>query len=219
LKTHNNFARVKASQEIITLHCKDENVLHATCSIHSLPLLCKKALDGINVKEIINTCNFTIEELVLPYVSLSKGGVLIQGDTQVTIDSKTVKELPPYVVYSPDDVTVIFDNEETILSPTATITELAFVTSLITPEDVALLRKKVFWHDKWMNIEEDDIANYAVTLLNMLCIPLAFLGLHWTLRRRKALHYYGKHTPVKNKKEIYKLNKNLLTKPKTFNNI
>jgi hypothetical protein len=213
LKTHNNFARVKASQEIITLHCKDDKVLHATCSIHTLPPLCKKALDGINVKEIIKVCNFTIDELVLPYLSISHGGILIQGDTQTTIDSKAIKESTPYIVYSPDDVTVVNDNEETILSPTANIVELAIVTSLVTQEDVTLLRNKIYWHDKWMNLSEDDIVNHVITLINILIIPLALLLLNCLANNKKALIKRNKHSPLRNKKEIYRLNKNLLSKP------
>ena len=115
------FARTKSSQEIVSLHCKDTRALHAICSTYSIPLPCKKLLDGTEIEQIIQNCNFTIDPQFPPFEYIYKGGILIQGDTFSNVKGNKVNNKPPYALYSPTEVTVTFDNEMIVVQPTEDI--------------------------------------------------------------------------------------------------
>jgi hypothetical protein len=206
------FGRTVDSRELKYLDCTDEHSGdYAVCIERIVPEHCKSALSAENVQNVIKYCNFTKE--VAPIgITLPHGGVLVQGQG-VTIKNGeySIKQVPPIVIYSPDTLTLNYDEEDYVFPPAIQINKLLVIESKLTKSDIEKLVEAYEWENFWENIETDDYIRYALVLLQLIIFPMALFGCYVTLTQRRFIRTLVQN-PKHKRKENFKNNQQILRK-------
>jgi hypothetical protein len=204
------FGRTIDSRELKYLDCSDEHSGdYAVCVERDVPDHCKSALSADNIANVIRYCNFT-KEIAPIGLTLPHGGVLVQGEG-VTIKNgeNSLKQVPPIVIYSPDTVTLNFDEEDYVFPPAIQINKLVVIESRLTTAEIEKLLGEYEWQNFWEHVETDDYIRYALVLLQIIIFPMALFGCYVTLSQRKLIRKIIQ-TPKHRRKENFKNNQQIL---------
>jgi hypothetical protein len=107
-----------AEMEILEYaHCQNMQSAHPTCLTKDIESSCKQALTANLVGDIIKHCNFSEVSNPIAFVQVAEGRVLIQRANAVASGQTVLSTSPPFIVYSPEVLTITRNGEETVLTP------------------------------------------------------------------------------------------------------
>lgn len=198
------WVRTTDVNELVILQCIDDYLDFPVCTEKPIHSFCKRNLDAEDISGIISSCNFTKEE-IKPGTVLPHGGLLVQGeDLEMKNGAEKLVKSPPFVIYSPDIVTIRKDGEDFTYLPPIIVEKLVIVESKLTPLDVEKLVNQYKWENFADTIDYEFYIDVALILLQVAVIPIAIVGLYYAVKQKKMLK------KVRNKgMERYKTRENL----------
>ena len=210
---NDGFARTGDVREIKYLECEDkQGGDHSICKENNIPEPCKGMLGKQDVKGIVDYCNFTMNippvAIILPH-----GGILIQGDELIISNGgNSVSQKPPFAMYSPDTITIKYDEEDYVYPPAIKVDELMIIESKLTIDEIEYLKKTYHWNKVLESMDYESIIDYTLILLQVVFIPLAIGSCYFAVSQRKLLNKAITQGNKGRGKENFKQNQYLLRK-------
>jgi hypothetical protein len=200
------FLKNLETETLTYANCREQHSPHPTCLTHDIEPKCKQALVADKVAEAIEHCNFGKADDPLSYVQVTEGGVLIQRANSVSSGQTAVTAEPPYIIYSPDPLTVTEDGEETVIIPAKAIESLTTVESSLTEGDIDAL---IWAHEGENYIDSlgtEDYVNIALALIQLILVPATIFWLWRMKQQRNVLGSLVTAVHGPDKRTIYKKN-------------
>ena len=114
--------------------------------------------------------------------------------------------MPPYIVYSPETLTITQDGDETVLIPALKIESLTIIESLLTEDDIESLE----WTHKGEgfieSLDAEDYVNLALALIQMVLIPATVVWIYRMARQKRLVKGLVDAVHGPDKRTIYKRN-------------
>jgi hypothetical protein len=200
------FLKNLETETLTYANCREQQSPHPTCLTHDIEPKCKQALVAEKVAEAIEHCNFGKVDDPLSYVQVTEGGVLIQRANSVSSGQTAVTAEPPYIIYSPDPLTITEDGEETVIIPAKAIESLTTVESSLTEGDIDAL---IWAHEGESYIDSlgtEDYVNIALALIQLVLVPATIFWLWRMKQQRNVLGSLVTAVHGPDKRTIYKRN-------------
>ena len=187
-------------------HCQDMQSAHPTCLTKDIENSCKQALSANLVGDIIKHCNFAEINDPIAFVQVTEGGVLIQRANAVASGQTVLSTSPPFIVYSPEVLTITRNGEETVLIPAVKIETLTIVESSLTEADLDNLE----WTHKGESfidgLDNEDYINLVLALIQLVLVPATIVWMCKMGKQKKMLKGLMSTVHGPDKKTIYKKN-------------
>ena len=151
--------------------CKDSVSAHPTCLTKELEAPCKLALAARAVSDTIAHCYFSENTQPDGFKQVMEGGVLIQQADSVSSGQTILSNVPPYIVYSPEILTIAREGEEAVLIPAIAVESLVIVTSSLTEKDIAELEWTHSGESFIESLDAEDYMNLVLALIQLILIP------------------------------------------------
>ena len=159
------------------------------CTLTEVDNPCTQALIRLNIEECLWKCTFTADKEQIHSMRVQDDGVYI-GDTKFAISegNKVIYSVPPLIVYSNSLITLTDPKGEEVKYPALIpFTEQKIVQSMLTSVQQTLVQTRGLINDFWSNIDYTEYINYFSWGLQILIMPLTFLGLILTCRHKKLI--------------------------------
>lgn len=172
-------------KELLNLECTDEYLDFPVCEERKIPDLCRKSLDTDDIAGAIAACNFT-KGTTKPGTVLPHGGVLVQGNNlEIKNGDTRLNKNPPFVIYTPETLTIKMENEDYIYLPSIVIEKLIIVESKLTREHVEMLGARYKWEEFVDGIDYELYIDLALIILQVILAPISIVGLFYSIKQRK----------------------------------
>lgn len=206
---HYIFAKT-SEQELKQLDCEAPQFSdYIPCQIMELESNCKNGLDTNNIIHSIQYCTFSYSDLPVSEL-LPGGGVLVQDllaeRIQINNGDSIVDKRPPFLLYSPKEVTVQWGDEEFVYGKAINISEAKLIQSILTEENVSYLVSTLKWKTFWSKFSTADYIRYILIATQLTLLPIALYTFICTIKNNKKIKV------VNQSKKNYKANKEYLLK-------
>jgi len=191
---------------------KSMNMDFPICEFATLEKECLKFLQESKIPEIIQNCRF---ESAIPetLTLLPKQGVFLQGSADITVSSgaKSVSERIPYIIYSPDPITVRHSGQEITVPGSSNITQVQISVSALSDADIKSLKRRFYWTEFKHDWGTDDSLRVTLLSLQILFVPISIgLSVFLFIRNKAKIAHMASFTKGHNPKENFEENRKML---------